>query len=103
MRYAVPLSQTFAVYGDLGAGYQNMKDTYTIAATTSERKMNGFYANFTPALFINFRNGFGLNFNIGGIRYGYLKDSDADVTNNRFNFSFGKEVGVGISKNFGLK
>ncbi|MET3037805.1 outer membrane beta-barrel protein [Chryseobacterium sp. NRRL B-14859] len=103
VRYAVPLSQTFAVYGDLGAGYQNMKDTYTIAATSSERKMNGFYANFTPALFINFKNGFGLNFNIGGIRYGYLKDSDADLTNNRFNFSFGKEVGVGISKNFGLK
>ncbi|WP_160137294.1 outer membrane beta-barrel protein [Chryseobacterium sp. c4a] len=103
VRYALPLSQTFAIYGDLGAGYQSMRDTYTIAATSSERKMNGFYTNFTPALFINFKNGFGLNFNIGGIRYGYLKEDGADVTNNKFNFSFGKEVGVGISKNFGLK
>lgn len=103
VRYAVPLSQTFAVYGDLGAGYQSMKNTYTVASNSSEIKLNGFYANFTPALFINFKNGFGLNFNIGGIRYGYLKQDGADFKNNRFNLSFGKEVGVGISKNFGLK
>ncbi|WP_228437929.1 outer membrane beta-barrel protein [Chryseobacterium shigense] len=103
VRYAMPLSQTFAVYGDLGAGYQNMRNTYTVASVSSERKLNGFYTSFTPALFINFKNGFGLNFNIGGIRYAYLKEDGADFKNNKFSLSFGKEVGVGISKNFGLK
>lgn len=103
VRYAVPLGEIFAVYGDLGAGYQNQNLKTTTLSSTSEVKANGFYTNFTPALFINFKNGFGLNFNIGGIKYSHLKVDGIDATNSNFEFSFGKEIGVGISKNFGLK
>ncbi|MFV0529907.1 MAG: outer membrane beta-barrel protein [Flavobacteriales bacterium] len=97
LRYAVPLSNTFAAYADLGAGYQ-----YTGVGATSGK---GFYADLVPALFINVKNGFGLNFNIGGIGYSKLnhttKGSTVDYDTNDFNFSFGKSIGFGISKNFG--
>lgn len=95
VRYAKPLGELFAVYGDLGAGYQSAKNK------TADTKADGFYVGFTPALFINFKNGFGLNFNIGGVRYETLNwEGGADTS--RFNINFGKEVGIGISKNFRL-
>lgn len=91
VRYARPLSETFAVYGDLGAGYQN----------TSLNDADGVYASLTPALFINMKRGFGLNFSIGGINYDNVKDN-TDVKQERFGFDFGKTFNIGISKNFGL-
>lgn len=104
VRYAQPLSNIFAVYGDLGAGYQTGKvenfDTLSNVTTTS--KYNGMYVQFTPALFINFKNSFGLNFNIGGLGYSTMKNDATNLKTNSFNFSFGKEFGIGISKNFKL-
>ena len=91
VRYAKPLSEIFAVYADLGAGYQNI----------SLNDADGVYASFTPALFINMKRGFGLNFSIGGINYDNLKDNN-NVKQERFGFDFGKNFNVGISKNFGL-
>ncbi|WP_296149951.1 outer membrane beta-barrel protein [uncultured Flavobacterium sp.] len=99
VRYAQSLGGAFAVYGDLGAGYQKLK-TESGSVTTSDA--NGFYIGFTPALFINFKNSFGLNFSIGGFGYSSLKDSDADIKQNNFDFNFGKTVNIGISKNFNL-
>jgi len=95
VRYAQGLNDTFAVYGDLGAGYQTEKNK--IADITG----NGFYIGFTPALFINFKNSFGLNFSIGGIRYETL-DWDGGADTSGFNLNFGKTVNIGISKNFKL-
>ncbi len=91
VRYAVPLSDLFSVYGDLGAGYQN--DSYDNA--------KGMYASFTPALFINMKNGFGLNFSIGGINYDNQK-GDFTPRKENFGFNFGKSISIGVSKNFGL-
>lgn len=62
VRYTVPLSDIFSVFGDLGAGYQS----------TNVNDAKGMYASLTPALFINMKNGFGLNFSIGGINYNNL-------------------------------
>ena len=59
VRYSTPLSELFAFYVDLGAGYQN----------TSLNNAKGMYASFDPGLFINMKRGFGLNFSIGGINY----------------------------------
>lgn len=95
IRYAKPLSELFAVYGDVGAGYHSTRNK------TADTKSHGFYVGFTPALFINFKNGFGLNFNIGGIRYETM-NWEQGPDNSRFNVNFGKEVGIGISKNFRL-
>src|SRR4051812_5743086 len=41
LRYTTPLSETFSVFADLGAGYQN----------ASLNNAKGMYASLTPALF----------------------------------------------------
>jgi Outer membrane protein beta-barrel domain len=91
LRYSAPLSDLFSVYADLGAGYQN----------TSLNNAKGMYASLTPALFINMKKGFGLNFSIGGINYDNL-DGKNDPREERIGFDFGKTFNIGISKNFGL-
>lgn len=91
VRYSVPLSNIFAFYADLGAGYQ----------TSSVNDAKGMYAGFDPGLFINMKNGFGLNFSIGGINYDNL-DGKNDPRQERMGFNFGKTLNIGISKNFGL-
>ncbi|WP_035645551.1 outer membrane beta-barrel protein [Flavobacterium sp. ASV13] len=104
LRYTKTLNQTFAAYADLGMGYQNTKHTYNNEAINSSTidKGNGFYTNLTPAIFINVHNGFGLNFNIGGLEYGTLNyDGDSgETTSKNFNFTFGQSFSVGVSKNF---
>jgi hypothetical protein len=91
VRYSVPLSEVFSVFADLGAGYQS----------TSLNDAKGIYASLTPALFINMKRGFGLNFSIGGINYDNL-DGKNDPRQERFGFNFGKTFSIGVSKNFGL-
>ncbi len=91
VRYSTPLSEIFSFYTDFGVGYQN----------TSLNKAKGMYASLTPALFINMKNGFGLNFSIGGINYDNL-DGKNDPRQERFGFNFGKTVNIGVSKNFGI-
>jgi len=91
VRYSTPLSETFSFYTDLGAGYQN----------SSLNNAKGMYASLTPALFINMKRGFGLNFSIGGINYDNL-DGKNDPRQERFGFDFGKTLNIGISKNFEL-
>lgn len=90
-RYTVPLSETFSFFTDLGAGYQ----------TNSVNNAKGMYINMTPALFINMKKGFGLNFSIGGVNYDNI-DGKNDLRQERFGFDFGKTFKIGISKNFQL-
>lgn len=91
VRYSTPLSEIFSFYTDLGAGYQN----------TSLDKAKGVYASITPALFINMKRGFGLNFSIGGINYDNLSGKDIP-RQERIGFNFGESFKFGVSKNFGL-
>ncbi|MDW8849349.1 outer membrane beta-barrel protein [Flavobacterium sp. MMLR14_040] len=91
VRYATPLSELFSVYADLGAGYQN----------ASVNNAKGMYVNLTPALFINMKRGFGLNFSIGGVNYDNI-DGKNDLRQERLGFDFGKTFNIGVSKNFGL-
>jgi hypothetical protein len=107
VRYSKPLSDLFFIYADLGAGYRGSKETYTNLnsdPTTYSNKANGFYTTVTPALLINIKNGFGLNFGFGGLGY-YSKNIDsgnidADTKETGFNFNFGQSFTAGISKNF---
>ena len=91
VRYSTPFSNLFSFYMDLGAGYQN----------TSLNNAKGIYASIDPGLFINMKNGFGLNFSIGGINYNNL-DGKNDPRQNNLDFNFGKTLKIGISKNFAL-
>ncbi|MFH6943674.1 outer membrane beta-barrel protein [Flavobacterium sp. FlaQc-50] len=101
VRYSVPLNQTFSVFADLGAGFQNQTEKgYTSNGVYTKTKADGVYVGVTPALFINMKKGFGLNFSIGGLGYETLSydNNGADVSS--FNFNFGKTASIGISKNF---
>ncbi|MFD1603732.1 outer membrane beta-barrel protein [Flavobacterium artemisiae] len=101
VRYTVPLSETFSVFADLGAGFQNQKDKiYENGVLTSEGKGDGLYAGITPALFINMKKGFGLNFSIGGLGYETMSYDATDADVKSFYFNFGKTINIGISKNF---
>lgn len=91
VRYTHSLSETFSVFADLGAGYQN----------ESLNNAKGVYASLVPNLFINMKNGFGLNFSIGGAGYNNL-DGRNDARRESFGFDFGKTFNIGISKNFAL-
>ncbi|MFH6998970.1 porin family protein [Flavobacterium sp. FlaQc-57] len=91
VRYTVPLSETFSFFTDLGTGYQ----------TNSANNAKGMYVNMTPALFINMKRGFGLNFSIGGVNYDNI-DGTNDLRQERFGFDFGKTFKIGVSKNFQL-
>ena len=101
VRYTMPLNETFSVFADLGAGFQNLKGkVYDQGNLTSESKANGFYTDLTPALFINMKKGFGLNFSIGGLGYTSYSYDNVDIDEHSFYFNFGKTISVGISKNF---
>jgi opacity protein-like surface antigen len=104
VRYSMPLSETFSVYADMGAGYQTVKNENTsfngFFSTTATDKGNGFYVGITPALFINMKKGFGLNFGIGGIGYDSLSFDTSDRDESNFAITFGQSFNIGISKNF---
>jgi len=101
VRYTMPLSETFSVFADLGAGFQNQKiKNYENGSLVSDNKADGFYTGITPALFINMKKGFGLNFSIGGLEYETLSYDNDDADYSRFFVNFGKTVNIGISKNF---
>jgi len=104
VRYSKPLSETFAVFADLGAGFQTAKTkefgTNEYGNYSTTYKGNGMYVGLTPALFINFKKSFGLNFSIGGLGYETLNQEKNVSDNSHFYFNFGKTVNIGISKNF---
>ena len=103
VRYARPISNTFAVYGQLQSVIGSGKvKTLSGDVLTSSSKFSTVDIDLFPAVFINLKNSFGLNFNIGGLSYGSTKPKGAS-SSNTFNFNFGKVLGIGISKNFGGK
>lgn len=100
LRYSVPLSEIFSVFADLGAGFQNEKSTTYMETGSSKSKGDGIYADITPALFINMKKGFGLNFSIGGLGYEALSYDNNGPDVKRFYFNFGQTINIGVSKNF---
>ena len=104
IRYSKPINEIFSFYSDLGIGYHNADQSYTTGgfnSSTNTNKADGFYVGVTPALFLNIKKGFGLNFNIGGLGYNTLKNTTSNGSDSKnFNFSLGQAFSVGISKNF---
>jgi hypothetical protein len=93
IRYAYPLSNIFAVYGQL--------NTNVVSGKMAGIKMNGFESKFFPAIGVNLKNGFALNFNFGSLDLATNKIKGSNTLTN-FGISFGSGAGFGISKNFGL-
>lgn len=99
VRYTQPISDIFSVYGQLSAQYASAKTEFD---GTTLGKASGFGLNLYPAVFVNVKNGFGLNFDFGGVTYASLKP-EGGSSSSAFQFNFGKTVNIGISKNFGGK
>lgn len=94
VRYAYPLSDIFAVYGQLNTNF--------LSGKTAGVKMNGFEGTLFPAIGVNLKNGFALNFNFGSLGVVTTKVKGEGGNNSSFGLNFGSGAGFGISKNFGL-
>ncbi len=100
LRYGKSLGGVFSIYADLGAGIQNSKSSNTNPAST-EQKANGFYVGITPAVAIDLKKSFCLNFSIGGLNYDSIKGTaPGSEASNTFRLTFGGYPTIGISKNF---
>jgi len=93
VRYAYPLSDIFAVYGQLNANF--------LSGKTAGVKMAGFESTLFPAIGVNLKNGFALNFNFGSLGFATEKVK-GEKKSSSFGLNFGSGAGFGISKNFGL-
>jgi hypothetical protein len=101
LRHSMSIAGIFSWYTQLGIGYEG--ESINENSLNASDKATGFYVTITPAISANIKNGFALNFAIGGLDYKSLKWTDATTTSSTFGLTFGKEVSIGISKNFGGK
>lgn len=92
-------SETFFWYAQFDFDYRG--GYHTNEGNPATDKHNGIYVGLYPALGINVGRGICLNFAIGGINYATDKEADLSNATNSFNLTFGHQMNVGISKNFG--
>ena len=91
-------SETFFYYSQLDFDYEGGYTTHE--GNPAYAKHSGVYVGLYPALGVNVGRGLCLNFSIGGINYMSDKYTNATYSTNSFNFTFGGQTNVGISKNF---
>ena len=91
-------SEIFFYYSQLDFDYTG--GYHTNEGNSANAKHTGIYAGLYPALGINVGRGLALNFSIGGINYSTDKYTDGTYSTNTFNFTFGHQMNVGLSKNF---
>lgn len=102
IRYTKKLSEIFFLYGqfEVRAGTGENSFTYNNNfGTSTSQKFSQIEISAFPALFLNIHKGFGLNFMIGGIAYETYKPK-GEKASNAFGLTFGRTLGIGISKNF---
>ena len=92
LRYTRPLSSIFSIYGEVESGLRH----YTGG---NVRDQNEFVFSFTPAIEMNLKNNFALNFSIGGLNYTRGK-TPGSSTYSMVDFNFGSGASIGISKRF---
>lgn len=101
LRYTKTLSDSFSFFADLGVGYQSTNNKFTSnTSTETNSRANGFYTSINPLLHLKIKNGFGLNFGLGGISYSVLDSDEANNTESNIRVSFGQAFTVGVQKNF---
>jgi hypothetical protein len=94
IRYAYSLSDIFAVYGQFNAD--------VLSSKTAGVHTNGVGVSFFPAIGVNLKNGFALNFGFGDVHFTSQKPKGSPASTTDFGLSFGSGATFGISKNFGL-
>lgn len=102
VRYTQPLAGVFSIFGQLNANYLSGKTKTEVGSVSAESKYDGFGINLFPAIGVNLKNNFALNFNFGGLGYTTTKNKAAGSnSSNSFGLTFGQFMNIGISKNFG--
>jgi hypothetical protein len=99
LRYTHSLTDLFSLYGQCDVNYQH--STTKDESTNTTVTQNGFVSRIWPAIGVNIKNGFGLNFKFGEISYTYGKVKGGGSSNAflaDFNWTTGFQFG--ISKNF---
>ncbi len=91
-------SETFFWYDQLDFDY--MGGYHTNEGNPATNKHTGIYVGLYPAIGINVGHGMALNFNVGGINYMTDKLQGAANSTNTFNFTWGTQFNVGVSRNF---
>jgi hypothetical protein len=97
LRYTIPLSSMFSIYFQFGVNYSHA------SSASSQPNVNTFGTSLFPALFVNIKNGFGLNFSFGAISYSSQVVKGQSGSVNDFGINFGQAVNIGISKNICFK
>lgn len=87
IRYTYPISDLFIIYGQF--------DVNGVSVRTENDRTGGFRGTLFPAVGMNIKNGFALNFGFGGLT--------VSTFDPKFKISFGTGLNFGISKNFGLR
>lgn len=95
IRYTQPLSGVFVIYGQLNTNY--------VSGKAGDTSLSGFGATLFPAIGVDLKNSFALNFTFGALSFTSQKLTGSTNATTNFGVSFGSGVGFGISKNFGLK
>jgi len=109
VRITQPLSRTFFFYNQLNLTYLNGKQTTDNPTPIFDPVVstNGFMANIMPGVGVNINETVALNFSIGGIEYGFERESNnvnAQITKHSgFDLTFGRQFSLGVSANFGGK
>jgi Outer membrane protein beta-barrel domain len=111
LRYTYSISSIFSIYGQADFNYLSGNSTpYQVVGGS----YTGFGTDLFPAIDVNLKNGFALNFSFGGISYQSKTytgtaynptnpGTDPPSSANLFAFTFGQGATFGISKNFGIK
>ncbi len=101
-RYTHPISNIFFAFAQFNGGYTG---TYTtLGGAPAFAKGNGYYGNITPAIGVHVGKGFALNFAFGHIGYhAETMDVVGSPTRSGFDFTFGQQFNIGVSKNFSCR
>jgi len=101
-RYSHNMGNIFYCYGQIDVTYTGGYTTF--GSAPSYNKHTGLMADFVPALGMHLGKGWGMNFSVGGISYTTDKATvSGSNANSNFALSFGQQMNIGISKNFGCK
>lgn len=99
-RYTCQISEIFNVFGQVQAGYYGGKARFD-GESINNSGTSGFEATLFPAVAVNIKNGFALNFGFGGLGFKTAKHEGSDYSYSQLDFNFGQQFNIGISKNFG--
>lgn len=107
-RYTQHLAGIFSMFTQIEGGYVSGKSTSEVITLTNPASVakgsdtySGFQASLTPAIAVMVHDGLALNFSMGGLAYRTVTYEIAPTVKSSFNFTMGRQINIGISRNIG--